>query len=77
MATASRHLRVFLSSTFRDMHAERDSLARHVFPRLRKLCEARGATLTDVDLRWGITVDEAAEGGVLRICLDEIEEMRG
>lgn len=33
-------------------HAERDHLARHVFPRLRKLCESRGATLTEVDLRW-------------------------
>ena len=28
-------LRVFISSTFRDMHGERDLLTRYVFPELR------------------------------------------
>ncbi len=36
MATAWRTARVFVSSTFRDMHAERDHLARVVFPELRE-----------------------------------------
>jgi hypothetical protein len=31
-----RTVRVFISSTFRDMHAERDHLVRFVFPRLRE-----------------------------------------
>jgi hypothetical protein len=39
---------------------------------LRKLCEARGVTWGEVDLRWGITEEEAAEGKVLPLCLEEI-----
>ena len=50
--SAWRTVRVFVSSTFRDMHAERDWLARVVFPELRERCAARELHLTDVDLRW-------------------------
>ncbi len=71
-----RVIRVFVSSTFRDMHAEREELTKRVFPQLRKLCEERGVTFTDVDLRWGVTDEEAAEGKVLPICLAEIERCR-
>jgi hypothetical protein len=63
-----RVIRVFISSTFRDMHAERDYLVKFVFPQLRRLCEARGVTWGEVDLRWGVTDEEAAEGKVLPIC---------
>jgi tetratricopeptide (TPR) repeat protein len=69
-------LRVFVSSTFSDMQAERDELAKHVFPRLRRLCQERGATWADVDLRWGISNEEAADGGVLPLCLAEIDRCR-
>jgi tetratricopeptide (TPR) repeat protein len=65
---------VFISSTFRDMHAERDELVKRVFPRLRKLCEQRGVTWGDVDLRWGIPDERKAE--VLPICLAEIHRCR-
>jgi nephrocystin-3 len=44
---------VFLSSTFRDMHAERDELLKRIFPQLRKLCAERGVGFVDVDLRLG------------------------
>ncbi|MBI3610876.1 MAG: DUF4062 domain-containing protein [Nitrospirae bacterium] len=47
-----RVIRVFVSSTFRDMHAEREELVKRVFPQLRKLCEQRGVTWGEVDLRW-------------------------
>jgi tetratricopeptide (TPR) repeat protein len=67
---------VFISSTFRDMQAERDELVKRVFPRLRKLCEHRGVTWGEVDLRWGITDEQAAEGQVLPICLEEIRRCR-
>jgi len=43
MPTATRTFRVFVSSTFEDLKAERDALQRDVFPRLRKLCEANNA----------------------------------
>ena len=35
MADKWRNVRVFVSSTFRDMHAERDHLVRAVFPELK------------------------------------------
>jgi tetratricopeptide (TPR) repeat protein len=72
----SRTLRIFISSTFRDMQAERELLIKRVFPELRRLCAERFVTFTEVDLRWGITEEQAAEGQVLPICLDEIERSR-
>jgi tetratricopeptide (TPR) repeat protein len=72
----SRILRVFISSTFRDMQDEREELVKHVFPRLRKRCEDRGVVWGDVDLRWGISDEEKAEGKVLPICLAEIDRCR-
>ena len=74
--TASRVMRVFISSTFRAMGAEREALVKFVFPQLRKRCEERGVTWGEVDLRWGITDEQAAEGQVLPICLAEIERSR-
>lgn len=69
-------LRVFISSTFRDMHSERDYLTRFVFPELRERCLKKGIHLVDVDLRWGVTEAEAEQGKALEICLDEIENCR-
>jgi len=71
-----RAIRVFVSSTFRDMAAEREELVKFVFPQLRKRCEERGVAWGEVDLRWGITDEQAAEGQVLPICLAEIERSR-
>jgi len=44
-------VRVFISSTFRDMHAERDHLVRFVFPELKEKCCKHRVNLIDVDLR--------------------------
>lgn len=71
-----RKIRVFVSSTFRDMKAERDYLVKFTFPQLRQLCESRGVTCGEVDLRWGVTDEEAADGKVLHICLEEIGRCR-
>ena len=54
-----RSIRVFVSSTCRDMQAERDYLVKFIFPQLRKLCESRGVTWGEVDLRWGVTDEQA------------------
>jgi len=67
-----RTVRVFISSTFRDMQAERDHLVRAVFPRLREELLRRRIQLVDIDLRWGIT--EA--GDVLTVCRDLIDQAR-
>ncbi len=41
MATLSRLVRIFISSTFRDFLAERDDLVKKVFPELRRRCKDR------------------------------------
>ena len=68
-----REIRVFISSTFKDMVKERDELIKYTFPRLRKMCEERGISWSEVDLRWGVTSEQSAEGKVLPICLKEIK----
>jgi nephrocystin-3 len=72
----SRTVRIFISSTFRDFTQERDLLVRKVFPELRRRCRERQVELIDVDLRWGITEEEAQQGRVLPICLAEIDRAR-
>lgn len=69
----NRHIRLFLSSTFQDLQDERDYLMRRIFPELRKIAAERDVTLTELDLRWGITEAEAQSGKVVEICLREIE----
>jgi len=75
-APASREFRVFLSSTFRDMDQERDHLLTHVFPVFRAACLERLVTFTEIDLRWGVTEEDAKNGRTVEICLDEIERCR-
>jgi len=75
-AAKKRVIRVFISSTFRDMMRERDLLVKQVFPELRRKCAKRFVTFTEVDLRWGITEEQSAEGQVLPLCLAEIERSR-
>ncbi|XP_022107201.1 telomerase protein component 1-like isoform X2 [Acanthaster planci] len=65
-------IRVFVSSTFRDFHAEREVLIKEVFPDLRAWCEKRRLYLVDVDLRWGVPKDTTSEE-TLRMCLGEID----
>lgn len=71
-----RTVRIFISSTFRDMHAEWDHLVKVVFPELRERCRKRKLHVVDVDLRWGVTEEEAEQGKVLETILDEIDHTR-
>ena len=72
MAEGWKTVRVFISSTFRDMQAERDHLVRFVFPRLREELLRRRIHLVDVDLRWGVTSDQDA----FELCMDEIDRCK-
>ncbi|MBL7988399.1 MAG: tetratricopeptide repeat protein [Chlorobi bacterium] len=72
----SNELRVFISSTFRDLQEEREYLVKKVFPEIRAMCRQRGVTFTEIDLRWGITEEEAERDGIIRICLEEIDRCR-
>ncbi|MED6236630.1 hypothetical protein ATANTOWER_011924, partial [Ataeniobius toweri] len=65
-----RAVRVFISSTFRDMHAERDVLVRSVFPELRRRAAAHCLHLQEVELRWGVTEEESERA--VELCLSEV-----
>jgi len=68
----NRQIRIFISSTFRDMQAERDHLAQVVFPVLRRYVAERDVTLQELDLRRGISEEELKQGTVVDISLKEI-----
>ena len=74
--TDNRQIRIFISSTFQDMQAERDHLITKVFPRLQEEAARRGVYVVPLDLRWGITEEESKSGKVLQICLEEIDNSR-
>jgi hypothetical protein len=71
-----RTVRVFISSTFRNMHAEWDRLVKVVFPALRERLEPHRVHLIDIDLRWGVTREQAENDRVLDLCLQQIDECR-
>ena len=65
---------VFISSTFNDMHAERDYLIKNVFPELAEWCEKRRIRLVDIDLRWGVTSEDSRNHHALKKCLENIDD---
>lgn len=69
-------VRIFISSTFDDMHAERDYLVKQVFPELREWCERRKLRLVDIDLRWGVKETDTENQNVVQVCLRRIDEAR-
>jgi hypothetical protein len=72
----SAALRLFVSSTFRDMQAERDALARHCFPAARRRFAQAGTGFVEVDLRWGLQVGESEER-IVQLCLQEVDRCAG
>ena len=68
----NREVRIFLSSTFSDMDAERSALVKR-FDKLKLKANRRNVSLSLLDLRWGVTDEEARTGKVLSVCLNEIE----
>lgn len=69
---------VFISSTFNDMHAERDYIIKNVFPQLEEWCENRRIMLRDIDLRWGIPPAKTIEtkGSTIYKCLKAVDACR-
>ena len=68
--------RVFVSSTFGDLTAERSALHERVFPQLRALCASRDAEFQAIDLRWGVSVEAAADQRAVEMCLREVARCR-
>lgn len=75
-ASQPRQIRLFLSSTFRDMEKERHELLTRVFPLFRQMCLERQVVFSEIDLRWGITEEDAHNGQTVQICLEEIARCR-
>lgn len=73
---SNRRVRVFISSTFKDMQNEREILVNSVFPRLRKQFENRMVDIIDVDLRWGIPSDITEDFSIIDICIDEVDRCK-
>lgn len=71
-----RSIRVFVSSTFLDMQAERRILATDVFPALQAKYRERGVEIFEVDLRWGITQEMQDRNEVLPALFAEIDRCR-
>lgn len=70
-------VKVFLSSTFKDMNAERDVLIKNVFPRLREWAyDKLNVRIQEIDLRWGVTEEQVKRGQVLDVCLEGIDECK-
>ena len=71
-------IRFFVSSTFRDMHYERDTINDVVLPQIKSLVNKYGESAEFVDLRWGIdtTNTDFSEGirKILSVCMQEIEQ---
>ena len=70
----------FISSTFKDMQAERDMLHQSVFPILRRRLKQYGEDIQELDLRWGVdtTLLSEEESGlrVIESCIDSIDRCR-
>lgn len=72
MSINNRTFRVFVSSTFSDLKAERNALQEMVFPKLQKLCKEHGCTFQAIDLRWGVNNEATLDHKTMDICLKEI-----
>ena len=61
MARRELVFRVFVSSTFDDLIAERNVLQERVFPKLHAYCQQNGGQFQAVDLRWGVSEEAVRE----------------
>ena len=71
-----RSMRIFFSSTARDMQKERDTFFKQYAPELESLGKERGAFISFVDLHRGEDVKVASAGDVVNISLTQITESR-
>lgn len=70
-------IKVFLSSTFSDMHKERDLIQNIVHPSLSEKFSEYGESIQFTDLRWGIeTIDENSKALILERCFSDIQECK-
>ena len=71
-----KYATIFISSSFIDMHAERDYLIKKVFPELEEWCEKHKIHLSNIDLRWGVPEDVSNNNSTIEKCLLNIDKSR-
>ena len=76
MPQAARTFRIFVSSTFNDLKAERNALQWHVYPMLKELCERERTRFQAIDLRWGVSAEAANDQQTINICLTEVDRCK-
>jgi hypothetical protein len=69
-------IKVFISSTFRDLDEERNYITRVVIPNISSKLEKDGLSIREVDLRWGITDEESREKRVVDLCLQYLHDSK-
>ena len=75
--TGKYTFRIFISSTFADMHAERDYLREHAFRRLSAELTKEGYGFLPVDLRGSVEETYGdAERNVFHMCLRRVDDCR-
>ncbi|MBR5475077.1 MAG: DUF4062 domain-containing protein, partial [Lachnospiraceae bacterium] len=68
---------MYICTSYPDMHAEREYLMKEVEPELSAWCRERKLELHMVDLRRGISPEDAEYNGrALRVCLENIDKCR-
>jgi hypothetical protein len=68
-------IKVFNSSTFSDMHAERDLLNQLIYPAIRVFCLRRRVDFSWIDFRWGgVTEEDSGQHLGVVLCLNKIDE---
>lgn len=73
---ANYSVNLFISSTFKDMAAERDQLIKRVLPKMSSFCAENGILFNYVDLRWGITSADTELGKTIGLCLESVDSCR-
>ncbi|XP_053909074.1 telomerase protein component 1 [Cuculus canorus] len=71
LGRSGRRVRLFVSSSLRDMAAEREALVRAALPRLRAMAAPRGLRLQEVELRWGLRAPSLERR--VELCLEEVD----
>ena len=70
-----RYATAFISSTFTDMVHERNLMIYNVLPKVKKWALSHGIIFDVVDLRWGISDEQAKDlHHTIRICLQKVHE---
>ena len=78
ISNAWKTVKIFVSSTFRDMHGERDLINDLVVPQINEILKRYRVHVIVVDLRWGLTVEDTSNAGLgaLDHCLREVENCK-